>query len=1122
MMRLKILKLIALFIYFISCGQENKFAPIDYPNSPDVSKMQTYGQIPVSTYSGLANVSVPIYSISEDGLEFPITLNYNTRGIKVNEESSRVGLGWSLGFPGLISRSMNGQNDLQGGHGQVNGKYFNAKAIDGQTLVPDLLGYFAIPTDYIKLGLDTRLWPTDYKLEKYISGNRVKDNTDFQPDDYYYNLPAASGRFIFKRNKTAVLENIQDNLKIEILDSLDIYNQPTRYKMKVTDKIGNSYYFNDIESYYNQGASLFFIDNAWYVSKIVTSNGKEIEFIYDDLDSTPSYNLYDYYGMPISLYNDCNNGISSCGNFPFGEKKVLEGLKSFKSKLIKKIIFPSGYVEFTYDTRQDIYKDKKITSIRIFDNKNKLIKGINLNHDYFIANYTTLFTELGEWQQDQEGYNDRDEYLKKRLKLTSLDYLDSNSNIVNSEKFEYFDNNIPAKNSTAVDIWGYFNGETNNQNLFPNFSITVPEAMGNRKGSFGATEYISWSNSEKTLQISGANRNVIPQFTKMMSLKKIVYPTKGYTEFEYENNTYDPQKSFVNDNNARKISFFQNNNTNGRLYNYAGGLRIKSLLNEDDVNGSYIKTYIYHYTTDDNNDGINELKSYGYLLDRPNLFDLRKVRSTVDNYQDVNGQHGYILIRNMPIYKNDFLGYEYVEEITENIKTKEQIKKKFNYYISPPIVYNVFALGKGFETPRPNFREPENVTMRDAYKNYNVFLFRYYKYDSIESCYYRDYSFDYKPIEVRNDTNPLNGLLKSTINYIYKNNKFSLLSEDEYIYSATQKDLIWGCIYGHALDYINSNPHVNDFTYFNPLPFYNPYTTAIKNTQGYPFFNVYNLIYKVIFPTYNPGPTSIIKKEYSNGTALITKTENTYASDNNVGKGNILSTITTFPDGTKHNFTYQYAHEKGNQYLIDKNIVGISLQKTITKNNIGISSVDTKYPTTQTEANTKTNGLPLPTSIVSYGVQIPGMSSTPNTEIIYDKYDSKGNILQYTTKSGIPLTIIWGYNQTQPIAKIEGAKYDDVKTLQVVLDAITSSNADALDPTKESGLIAALDKLRDESTLKNFQITTYTYDPLIGVTSITPPSGVREIYKYDTANRLEKVVDINGNILKEYKYHYKQ
>ncbi|MNY54568.1 hypothetical protein D3C86_1904580 [compost metagenome] len=55
----------------------------------------------------------------------------------------------------------------------------------------------------------------------------------------------------------------------------------------------------------------------------------------------------------------------------------------------------------------------------------------------------------------------------------------------------------------------------------------------------------------------------------------------------------------------------------------------------------------------------------------------------------------------------------------------------------------------------------------------------------------------------------------------------------------------------------------------------------------------------------------------------------------------------------------------------------------------------------------------------------------------------------------------------------------------------------------------------------NAQVTTYTYDPLIGVRSITPSSGIREIYKYDSANRLENIRDINGKLLKEFKYNYK-
>jgi len=37
---------------------------------------------------------------------------------------------------------------------------------------------------------------------------------------------------------------------------------------------------------------------------------------------------------------------------------------------------------------------------------------------------------------------------------------------------------------------------------------------------------------------------------------------------------------------------------------------------------------------------------------------------------------------------------------------------------------------------------------------------------------------------------------------------------------------------------------------------------------------------------------------------------------------------------------------------------------------------------------------------------------------------------------------------------------------------------------------------------------------------MTPPSGITEYYKYDTTNRLEMIVDANGNILEEFKYNY--
>ncbi|MCX8526482.1 sugar-binding protein, partial [Chryseobacterium formosus] len=137
-------------------------------------------------------------------------------------------------------------------------------------------------------------------------------------------------------------------------------------------------------------------------------------------------------------------------------------------------------------------------------------------------------------------------------------------------------------------------------------------------------------------------------------------------------------------------------------------------------------------------------------------------------------------------------------------------------------------------------------------------------------------------------------------------------------------------------------------------------------------------------------------------------------------------------------------------------------------------------------------------------------------------YDSKGNLLQYTTKDGITTSIIWGYNGTQPIAKIVGYPYSIVSPLASSI--ISASDQDALNPANEANLLLQLDAFRKNSGLEEGQITTYTYDPLIGVTSITPPSGIREVYLYDTANRLKEIRENNasGKILKEFKYNYKQ
>ncbi|WP_330745835.1 hypothetical protein [Chryseobacterium sp. CP-77] len=251
------------------------------------------------------------------------------------------------------------------------------------------------------------------------------------------------------------------------------------------------------------------------------------------------------------------------------------------------------------------------------------------------------------------------------------------------------------------------------------------------------------------------------------------------------------------------------------------------------------------------------------------------------------------------------------------------------------------------------------------------------------------------------------------------------------------------------------------------------------------------------------NPTHSETIEYFNGKTLKTIEDVTY----NI-RDYPIKQKATFANNTTLETTSSYAHEKNNQKLINANIIGIPLQTITKKDNVIVSNTETKY---DSPLNL------LPSSFVSTDLQ-----NVVSTEVTYDKYDSKGNLQQYTTKDGLSTVIIWGYNQTQPIAKIEGAKLSDIQ--QSFIDSIvTASNTDASAGVNndETTFLSALNTFRSNTALSGYQITTYTYDPLVGVRSITPPSGITESYVYDSANRLEKVIDVNGKVLKEMKYNYK-
>lgn len=71
--------------------------------SPEVAAFTKVGEVPVSFYTGVPQISIPIYEVKCGKLRLPITLDYQATAIQVNQESTWVGLNWLLNAGGVVT-----------------------------------------------------------------------------------------------------------------------------------------------------------------------------------------------------------------------------------------------------------------------------------------------------------------------------------------------------------------------------------------------------------------------------------------------------------------------------------------------------------------------------------------------------------------------------------------------------------------------------------------------------------------------------------------------------------------------------------------------------------------------------------------------------------------------------------------------------------------------------------------------------------------------------------------------------------------------------------------------------------------------------------------------------------
>lgn len=300
--------------------------------------------------------------------------------------------------------------------------------------------------------------------------------------------------------------------------------------------------------------------------------------------------------------------------------------------------------------------------------------------------------------------------------------------------------------------------------------------------------------------------------------------------------------------------------------------------------------------------------------------------------------------------------------------------------------------------------------------------------------------------------------------------------------------------------------------------------------MGLPTVFQYGTVY---FNYGGPVPSITRNVEFTaSGDSIVTEQNYTY-ENNDFRYVKALSTQNSNGATTTTHFTYPKDYAVGTsptntiaqgiKLLQDRNVVAPVIEEytEVQPGNVIKSGKFTTFKTDQ----------PLPENIYSLnaipsaGSFVPAtITSSSNTKSdsyllrsTVDLYDSYGNIRQITDKtSNISTVILYSYGGKLPVAILKNTTYANLTTYRT--DASINSFASGYPTdTEVNNFVSNL-----RSSLPQAFITTYTYDPVFGITSQTDENGRSTYYVYDAAGRLQLIKDKDGNVLKTFEYKYKQ
>lgn len=525
----------------------------NYIPSPDAYSIMQYSEIPVSLYTGVPEISIPLYDVTVGDFNLPITLRYHSSGIKIAQESSRVGLGWSLFAGGSISRVIRGHDDLFGNR-DYNGSHMEDSSSRS--------GYWK-NTDLLEQGLGINL--AELALNNFLFTPLFPDG---EPDIFHYNFGSYSGVFYAKKGAGAtnepdkfVLRDISDNIKITFDedDSKDGYG---KFTIKTPD--GVQYVFDDANeeisvsqvTKYSEISHGSFVDRplygfyplndayiggygkvatTWELTEIILPSGEKIEFNYNQLFNdyfSPVFNFYSEY-EEASKSDIILTGEDSYTSIP--ESTINQSATvMLMNKAIQSITWAGGRVSFEYskDSRKDIRTfGKGVYYKNYYDAKS--LSGISIsNGKQNILNYELHQSYFGENKNVPQ--DTRYTYLNYRLRLDSISIYGKNSSNRQKYYMEYYDSvningvnkkvSLPRKNSNYCDEWGYYTG-IDSEALFTSFRAGRDYLKKNTNQPFikKGDEFFRNKSFHKPNW----------EYARIWTLSALTTPTGARTEFTY-------------------------------------------------------------------------------------------------------------------------------------------------------------------------------------------------------------------------------------------------------------------------------------------------------------------------------------------------------------------------------------------------------------------------------------------------------------------------------------------------------------------------------------------------------------------------------------------------------------